>query len=184
MSKYGRFGISFAKSSLVASGANPVFYVARDSQISFFDQHRWRELIDSSGAASPQEKIEEASHSGYEYLTRRDYFEIAHTNYERHVKDFQAAVHQLAGGQPVIDMLHTEGNLHVFMTFHLFSYMKFFDSTLAADDPNNFYMEREWRMLRNFQFKRTDVTQVILPASYVKGLATDAAWVKDKIVAV
>jgi len=36
-----------------------------------------------------------------------------------------------------------------------------FDASLPEDDPNNFYMEREWRLLRRLAFTSADVARII-----------------------
>lgn len=53
-----------------------------------------------------------------------------------------------------------------FFEFRLFSYIKFFDESLKDDDPGNFYMEREWRVVGNVQFDLSEVRLVIIPSSY------------------
>ena len=53
-----------------------------------------------------------------------------------------------------------------FLDLRLFSYLKFFDSTKADDDPENFYMEREWRVVGTVKFSVPDVERVIIPRAY------------------
>ena len=57
-------------------------------------------------------------------------------------------------------------NLHKFLAFHVFGFIKMFDDTLPEDDPNNFYMEREWRRIGNVHFELYDVARVILPEAF------------------
>jgi hypothetical protein len=57
-------------------------------------------------------------------------------------------------------------NLERFFAFRLFSQVKFFDESLDDEDPNNFYMEREWRIVGNVKFELNDVRRVILPEAY------------------
>jgi len=52
--------------------------------------------------------------------------------------------------------------------WYVFGHVKFFDSTLKEDDPKNYYMEREWRLIGLSTFKLDDVAGVILPRGYVE----------------
>jgi hypothetical protein len=56
--------------------------------------------------------------------------------------------------------------LYKFLAYHVFGFIKVFDDAVAEDNPNNFYMEREWRVLGNVRFELNDVYRIILPKSY------------------
>jgi len=43
------------------------------------------------------------------------------------------------------------------------AYVKLFDATLPDDHPDNYYMEREWRCLKNVLFSLDDIKTVYLP---------------------
>lgn len=60
-----------------------------------------------------------------------------------------------------------------FFNFHIFSFVKFFDSNKDDGDPDNYYMEREWRSLERIEFEVNDVTRIILPSSYIKRFFQD-----------
>jgi len=51
--------------------------------------------------------------------------------------------------------------------------VKFFDHTLPDDHPNNFYMEREWRVVGNVQFSLPEVVRVLVPSQYGTQLRKD-----------
>ena len=63
--------------------------------------------------------------------------------------------------------------LERFLDFHIFSYLKFFESFKSENDPENYYMEREWRMIGNLQFSITDVRRVYLPEHYAEDFRKD-----------
>lgn len=42
-----------------------------------------------------------------------------------------------------------------FLSFHIFSYLKFFDHSLNDDHEDNYYFEREWRVIGNIHFSIT-----------------------------
>ena len=60
-----------------------------------------------------------------------------------------------------------------FLILHFFSYLKFFDPAKDDEDDENYYMEREWRVVGNVQFQLQDVTRVLLPQQYGPRLRND-----------
>lgn len=44
------------------------------------------------------------------------------------------------------------------------SYIKVFDETLANNDPDNYYMEREWRVIKSVAFGLNDIQKIYLPS--------------------
>jgi hypothetical protein len=72
---------------------------------------------------------------------------------------------------------------HEFLGFYVFGFIKFFDDAAGEEDPNNFYMEREWRVLGNVPFELSDVYRVILPERYAERFREDlpdySAHLKD-----
>jgi hypothetical protein len=52
------------------------------------------------------------------------------------------------------------------LMYHVFLFMKFFDETKAEDDPENYYMEREWRVTGDVPFELTHVKRVVIPGEY------------------
>ena len=56
---------------------------------------------------------------------------------------------------------------------HVLSYIKFFDNKLLENHADNYYFEREWRVLGNFCFRIEDVQRVIMPESFAKDFRRD-----------
>lgn len=143
------FGLSFKKSFLVMKGANPVFYIARNSEVeiaendivlrskifddiandlsSWFIQHKW--------AIEKKQKSSEIfdNHSNDEWIT----------------------------------------NLYWTLEKYVFSFMKFFDDSLTDDSEENYYMEREWRILGSLKFETSEIYRILLPESYAKQFRED-----------
>ena len=148
--KYSRFGISFSKSFLIQNGANPVFYISKNSMIH-----------------SPLEPP----------ISRSEYFDKKHKQYI----DFFHGFHELKSivdGSEAIPLKELEYGrqkmeIQMFLAFHLFSFIKFYDDKLPENHPDNFYMEREWRKLGNLKFKIEDVGRVFLPKTYAKRFRKD-----------
>lgn len=77
----------------------------------------------------------------------------------------------------VYKLIHEEDvipfDLDLFLNFHLFSFIKVFDPDKEDDDPDNYYMEREWRGLERIEFSVSDITRIILPSIYIKRFFQD-----------
>ena len=83
----------------------------------------------------------------------------------------QQALVQYTVGEtdPQVEKLRLYHSLDLPITLFasLFGYMKFFDPTLTEEHPNNFYMEREWRVFGQVRFCLSDVVRIFLPPEYV-----------------
>ncbi len=144
MNKYSEFGISFPKQFLVSRGASPVFYIARTSMVN-----------DLSGSS----------------IARSRYFDEKVAIYEQLVGEFQQAIvsqdrRTLSIANKCLHVLHM-------LDFHVLSFIKFFDPAKEDDDPENLYMEREWRVYGNVEFDLSDICRITLPSSYVDRLRTE-----------
>jgi hypothetical protein len=147
MSKYSRFGLSFLKRFLISKGANPVFYVAKNSVVGNPTQGH-------SARAEEFDKVMDTYQSLFSLVTN--------------------ALSRIEGKgrtpQNVTDMFV---RVHLFLTYNVFSFLQAFDDSLPDEDPGNFYMEREWRMLGNLRFAMDDVYRVILPQSFAERFRKD-----------
>ncbi len=133
MGKYGRFGVAFAKATLVPRGASPVFYIEENAT-----EGVHKRSADLEKAAKLYPLLDEMMHS------------IACDKHTAHLR-FD------------LDDLF----------YRVFPYMKFFDSTKPDDCESNTYMEREWRMNGNLEFKMSDICRVIIPKTYAHHLRSD-----------
>lgn len=164
MNKYSCVGLSFSKSFLTQKGANPVFYIAKDSIVKI-----WPNM----------DKPEELHN-----ISRSKLFDYMINNYQEIVRDLGIYFYNLhykspevIGSQQMQDKIKVFQNqlfeLERFLDFHVFSFTKFFDSSKADEDPDNFYMEREWRMIGNLHFELKDVCRVFLPKAFSKRFHED-----------
>jgi hypothetical protein len=129
--KYGGVGLAFPKPFLIQRGANPVFYIVRQSR---------------ARQALMGRKVNRA------------------TLFDQVVQDYQALWHMNESfrdlnNQPEVERI---GN---FLGYHVFGFMKFFDVELDPTDPDNYYMEREWRVIGPVRFSSADVRRVIFPST-------------------
>ncbi|MFC1932655.1 abortive infection system antitoxin AbiGi family protein [Chloroflexota bacterium] len=63
--------------------------------------------------------------------------------------------------------------LQHFLDFHIFSFLNFFDHTYPENHPDNFYFEREWRVVGNIKFNVEDVRRILIPKKYARQLRKD-----------
>jgi hypothetical protein len=73
------------------------------------------------------------------------------------------------GSGPVFH-LPEPSKLEKFIEDIVLAYVKPFDETMAEDNPNNYYMEREWRTLTSVRFNLQDVRRTVIPEQYGRKL--------------
>ena len=146
MAKFSRFGLAFKKAFLINKGANPVFYLPRQAQIE----------------TSPGRQVDLASHFDQRHQMILSLFNNLATMGDG---DMPSLIPGLSN-QQVRDLLG-------FLVFHFFSLCKFYDACLAAEDPANYYMEREWRVFGQLDFRLEDVSRVIFPEVFAKRFRQD-----------
>lgn len=163
--KYSSFGLSLSKDLVAKQGGAPVFYLPLNTRIR------------ASGGLSTDQLITAMSEDRWEDL----YSEIPLGQvFDRMIPEYHAMMdlfrklimqtHQTPG----VPVEHRRlQDLFIFIDFRLLSYVKFFDHSLPDDDPSNFYMEREWRVVGNVQFSLPDVTRVLVPPQYGSRLRLD-----------
>lgn len=92
--------------------------------------------------------------------------------------------------QGVKDLMHLEDTKAIsmriagFINFQILSYLKFYDPEKGEDDPDNYYMEREWRSLGSIDFVVNDISRIILPAPYIKRFFQDIPEYNSHILTV
>ena len=155
MRKYSSFGVGFAKDFVVMAGGSPVYYIPRDGAARSAWSHppelanRWHE------ARSPEEV-----QAVLAARTKGSYFEWMMSEYEK----LQVSLMESEAGW----------ELARFLDFNIFSFIIFFDHRLPDHDGENFYFEREWRIIGNLPFQLDDVRRVIIPEDFAKRFRLDA----------
>jgi len=152
MAKYSPFGVAFQKSFLLAKGVNPVFYIANDSVLG-------KRVSDGKVTDDDVTRGE-----FFDYLSKGIYFRFSEgAQLLQNLPDLNPAVREyLLKYQKVdADCVH-----------HLLAYLKPFHVTREDADPDNFYMEREWRS-PDVQFALSDVWRVILPKDFATEFRRD-----------
>ena len=168
MDKYSHFALSFLKSFLVQKGANPVFYISKNS-----------EVYDCWGAYPDEKRIEVAKLQGknilplFGHIPQSEYFDQMIRKYHTVFRLIAEAVNAREGIPEMQKLAGDIRNLEHFLDFHMFGFIKCFDDALSDGAPENYYMEREWRMLQHLTFSLSDVRRVILPEQYARRFRDD-----------
>lgn len=88
--------------------------------------------------------------------------------YHNLLDELRALANQYASPEQRPIVIKKLAKIDLFLKRYIFSFLKFFDDAKKDDDPENYYMEREWRIADNLRFKVKDVCRVILPKSHAK----------------
>ena len=160
--KYGRFGIGFNKHYLATKGAHPVMYIPMNCDI--------KEI---SSTELPKNPIDYFNVLSKEYTTMSYFLSMVNQFYPYTTALGNFKLSDLA---PYINLMNTDvvnaiqNNKSHQMLFSqmiaitgLMSYIKLFDETLSQDDENNYYMEREWRILSSVEFDLDNIDKIYLP---------------------
>ncbi len=147
MGKYSEFGIGFLKSFLVLLDVRPVFYLPLSS-VSII-----------GGSKRPQwEAFDEKIKHLFGLITFQLKQELKRPGLDPH--------------RPSKLMLRLK-QMFEFLARDVFGFVKVFDDALTLDDPDNYYMEREWRSTASIKFQLDDVSSIVLPAEFVDTFIED-----------
>ena len=177
---YGRFGIAFKRDSLVARGANPVFYVAKGS-VACHERPPIPRLTveDLEADARAGLQMHLAALNTPEVPVRRCEF------FDRLVADMMKVLPPpWPPGTPgdAHDPVRDDQRRVLWdLISHVFAFTKFFDESLAEDDPDNFYMEREWRVRGFVQFEPDEVARVYVAPGFQDRVKRDFPGLSPKI---
>jgi len=167
MTKYSRFGLAFTKEFLVEKGAGPVLYIAKRTVIQDSDI-----IIEQARQVLPPEDVKKLAATIDPEKAKLRAGDVFDRMFPR---GFLGLFPELFGAQSPLthqQRIHLK-EFYDIVRFHVFGFLKFFDHCLPDDHPENFYMEREWRILGNLDFDLADAHRVILPKRYAKRLRED-----------
>lgn len=145
--KYGFFGVGFDRNFIIKAGARPVTYVPMFA-------NEWMHAING------RYLLEDIAAT---YLGFREFC-------EERLGEKRGAVTRTMKTKPVgeANVLHAIKSL---LEKDFLAYLKPFNSELPVGDPNNFYMEREWRKYGYLDFTEDDVARVWVADGYGKQVA-------------
>lgn len=148
--KYGHVGLGFPRSKLAQRGARPVIYYPMRPQ-----DYR-------SGWGSV-----------HGVLTVEDW-KAAYDGFHEHViAPSGGGTRMRTLGRKPVDAEEAIHAVNDMVTKDFLAFLKAFDCDLPDDEPRNYYMEREWRMLGHYSFVLNDVSSIFVPSALVSGFAKD-----------
>jgi len=148
MEKYSPFGIALSKVFLADFGALPILYVPERGRPA---------SLPYAGYGQGRVASQAVCFDEFWKVLNRVENSIARLDRQNDLKSLAKDLRRII----------------TFLQFHLVSNLKFFSHRLADDDPNNFYMEREWRVCQDVPFALEDVLRVIIPARYSRQFRRD-----------
>lgn len=165
MIKFSSIGLSFSKSFIASQGGCPVHYIPTNS-----------------AAKIPDTDIPFVKGNGYKGISNGDYFdsmiEKYHSLFDR-LRKFASDTYKQPGVSPLV---HEITDFQFFLGFHIFSFLKFFDSDKRDDDRDNYYFEREWRIVGNLKFTIDDIITVFFPRKYLRSFRAQFPEYKGKFI--
>ncbi|MEH6347760.1 MAG: abortive infection system antitoxin AbiGi family protein [Bermanella sp.] len=162
MDKYSAIGMSFSKDFIANAGGVPVHYIPTESSVTIsknlppedilkiFNKHGGDSLSKQMSEVIPKSK-----HFNEMLQEFHELFQIFN-DMEKNQRTSRA-VSKLS-----IRIL----GLQNFLERHIFSYFKFFDHRKSDNDPENYYFEREWRIIGNLNFEISEVKTVLFPRKF------------------
>ncbi len=169
-SKYSQFGMGFKKTFLSENGARPVMYVPLSTKI--------KEVMNTNMPKNSPVDY-------YLYLNKMATNLILLLILANGYNPFHKQIIQYAANddniKPLLNLLDEkifsdflQGNEYQLLFNEMVAlltqcaYIKIFDESLKEDDPNNYYMEREWRSLKSVNFNMEDIQKIYLPSKMYK----------------
>lgn len=164
--KYSRFGLGFRKTFIAQKGAHPVMYVPINYPIIEIGDSNIRENI----TVSPKEP-----NKYFPYILSKSMSTIISLeinlflgNHLFNSENSDTNMMLSLLDRDVVSALSTN-SFHPIVFSILkgissqFAYVKLYDVSLPDDHPDNYYMEREWRCLKNVNFSLSDIHTIYLP---------------------
>jgi Putative abortive phage resistance protein AbiGi, antitoxin len=148
--KYSRFGLAFLKDDLIPRGAGPVFYIDNRAPVSPSLNALMKRPTSREGIFDAGERVISGMLEGLKGGPSDATGEGAES--KRRYWDEWNRLH----------------DVFTFLGYYVFAFLKPFDATTADSDPENYYMEREWRVIGSLHFELPDVFRVFLPQEYAR----------------
>jgi hypothetical protein len=172
--KYSYFGLAFSKTFLIRQGASPVMYVPVTGTFAM----QLREHNGTSGELQYHECKNGNRGALFDELMQRQYDLglLRYRQLQHQMLNMPAHAPQeevRANTDETVRALRTMLFYQTGIEAAVFGHLKFFDPSLPADHPDNYYMEREWRISGHLHFGISDIQRVLVPAAYASKLIAE-----------
>lgn len=177
MRKYSHFGLAFSKDFIIKKGGTPVYYLPREARVRTpkrLSSERMSLLAEKNlrlGRTSVEREEED-----WEITTKAEYFDKMLKTYQKVVGLFTELINKTSAVRDPEENLRHHYDLtdfRLFLDFHVFSYLKFFDHDLLDYHPDNYYFEREWRIVGNLRFDMDNIVRVFITKEYATQFRKD-----------
>ncbi len=142
--KYSPFGLSFAKHFIVQHGGSPVYYISGKTPII---HSMFANVCNNKGELFDKIVPELYKHFANIGIPSRS---------ETESSEVQQKVSFLS-----------------FLALHIFGYLKCFDHELQEDQEDNYYFEREWRIIGDLTFTISDIKRIFISQDYASRFSKD-----------
>ncbi len=173
--KYSSFGLSFSKRFIVSKGGVPVLYIPQKAAMlnqcitksEYFDNMipHYYKLFHLLIYNTEVREVLKAKYTALPDVVNCPQF--AYPPYSDCQMDF-------------VELLY---KLYDLLEFHLLCNLKFYDHNLRDNHPENYYLEREWRILGKLKFTSRNVSGIIAPLKYQDRLLKAFPQYKQKLKA-
>lgn len=172
--KYGYFGVGFNRSFVSSHGAHPVMYIPQN--------HNIKEILKTDTIKHPNKYFSEIARVNHNLLAFLMFLNmgIPFSNLLQLLQNNPLIVRNLSLIDEKTLTEISEGRAHQLLFAQLASmnkllaFVKIFDDSLDECESENYYMEREWRLIGNLNFVTSDIKKVYLPSDeYRKRFVND-----------
>ena len=173
MGKYSHFGLGFSKTFLIQQGASPVLYVPRTAAV---PANAWPV---SSPPPRPHGVVDPYStQQPPANISKCDYFNVmARMLHSALVTELFCTPNNAQNANQRERLSELSG----FVGLSLMGQVKFFDPDLAVQHGDNYYMEREWRVLGLVTFTPDQLSRVVVPRSFARRLKKEFPNLRKKV---
>ena len=72
-----------------------------------------------------------------------------------------------------LSMINNFDEIRNFINYELLGHLKFYDLELSSENEKNYYLEREWRVLGQVNFKLSDIERIYIPREFAESFRED-----------
>lgn len=169
--KYSQFGMGFTKKFLAMQEARPVTYVPKDAKM----QEPAHTCTPTGNPTEYYLHLNKLSINFKPILCLLNaFYPLKNLLSQLMSTSDDNLMQSLSLYDPSIVNAILDGKAHSMIYSDLMgwaaqnAYIKVFDETLTDNDPENYYMEREWRSIKSVDFTITDIQKVYLPTQHFK----------------
>ncbi|HLD16507.1 MAG TPA: abortive infection system antitoxin AbiGi family protein [Coxiellaceae bacterium] len=166
MNKFGKFGISFKKDFLVKQGVRPVTYIPEGGLVQR-NQNKTLTVKDKHKDTDKDKRLK-INKDTKKYKDIIEYFLNRHDGLDELLNLLdQIAINQQVEG--IRDTLKNHISLiRNMLEIHILGYTIVFNPNMDDHDLNNYYFEREWRVVGNVAFTINNVGYFIVPTYHYR----------------